>query len=91
MRLSQVPSQQRPLLRFLLVLTVASTVGLQGWRTLFNNFAVEGLPAVGGALWVMDYRIPFVFAAVLSAIPLVAVQRIPGALAAAGAAGGRHP
>ncbi|HSH70454.1 MAG TPA: MFS transporter, partial [Deferrisomatales bacterium] len=29
------------MLRFLLVLTVASTVGLQGWRTLFNNFAVE--------------------------------------------------
>ncbi len=29
------------MLRFLLVLTVASMVGLQGWRTLFNNFAVE--------------------------------------------------
>jgi hypothetical protein len=27
--------------RFLLVLTVASALGLQGWRTLFNNFAVE--------------------------------------------------
>lgn len=27
--------------KFLLVLTIASTVGLQGWRTLFNNFAVE--------------------------------------------------
>jgi Major Facilitator Superfamily len=26
---------------FLLVLTVASAIGLQGWRTLFNNFAVE--------------------------------------------------
>ena len=26
---------------YLLVLTIASTVGLQGWRTLFNNFAVE--------------------------------------------------
>jgi hypothetical protein len=29
---------------FLIVLTVASWVGFQGWRTLFNNFAVE----VGG-------------------------------------------
>ena len=27
--------------RFLIVLTIASTIGLQGWRTLFNNFAVE--------------------------------------------------
>jgi hypothetical protein len=27
--------------RFLAVLTVASMMGLQGWRTLFNNFAVE--------------------------------------------------
>ncbi|MFZ0390345.1 MAG: MFS transporter, partial [Calditrichia bacterium] len=27
--------------RFLVVLTIASHVGLQGWRTLFNNFAVE--------------------------------------------------
>jgi len=26
---------------FLLVLTVASTMGLQGWRTILNNFAVE--------------------------------------------------
>ena len=30
-----------PMYRFLLVLTVASAIGLQGWRTLFNNFAVE--------------------------------------------------
>jgi len=29
------------MLRFLLVLSVASMVGLQGWRTLLNNFAVE--------------------------------------------------
>ena len=27
--------------RFLIVMTMASTVGLQAWRTLFNNFAVE--------------------------------------------------
>jgi hypothetical protein len=30
-----------PMYRYLLVLTVASAIGLQGWRTLFNNFAVE--------------------------------------------------
>ncbi len=33
-----------PMFRYLLVLTIASAVGFQGWRTLFNNFAVE----VGG-------------------------------------------
>jgi hypothetical protein len=27
--------------RFLIVLTISSTIGLQAWRTLFNNFAVE--------------------------------------------------
>lgn len=30
-----------PMYRYLVVLTIASTVGLQAWRTLFNNFAVE--------------------------------------------------
>lgn len=33
--------KKEPMFRFLIVLTIASTVGLQGWRTLFNNFAVE--------------------------------------------------
>jgi len=30
-----------PMYRYLIVLTVSSTIGLQAWRTLFNNFAVE--------------------------------------------------
>lgn len=30
-----------PMYIYLLLLTVGSTVGLQGWTTLFNNFAVE--------------------------------------------------
>ena len=33
--------QRDPMYRFLIVLTIASAIGLQGWRTLFNNFAVE--------------------------------------------------
>ncbi len=33
--------KQDPMFRFLAVLTISSTVGLQAWRTLFNNFAVE--------------------------------------------------
>ena len=31
----------QPMYQFLMMLTIASTVGLQAWRTLFNNFAVE--------------------------------------------------
>ncbi|MBU0469318.1 MAG: MFS transporter [Candidatus Omnitrophica bacterium] len=33
--------KKRPMYRYLIVLTVAAAVGLQGWRTLFNNFAVD--------------------------------------------------
>ncbi|MDH3960935.1 MAG: MFS transporter, partial [Desulfuromonadales bacterium] len=36
-----VKSEQRPMLRFLIVQTAASVVGLQCWMILFNNFAVE--------------------------------------------------
>jgi hypothetical protein len=40
-------SEQRPMLRFLLVLTVASTLGVQGAAILFNNFAVEAVSLDG--------------------------------------------
>ncbi len=33
--------KKNPMYRYLMVLTIASTAGLQIWRTLFNNFAVE--------------------------------------------------
>ena len=33
--------------RFLMVLTISSTVGLQAWMTLFNNFAVEQVHLTG--------------------------------------------
>jgi len=36
-----IASEQRPMLRFLVILTAASTVGLQGSSILFNNFAAE--------------------------------------------------
>ncbi len=32
---------KNPMFRYLILLTVCSTVGLQTWRTLFNNFSVE--------------------------------------------------
>ena len=33
--------KQNPMYTFLMVLTISSTIGLQAWTTLFNNFAVE--------------------------------------------------
>ena len=34
-------AKRQPMYRFLMVLTISSTVGLQVWRTMFNNFSVE--------------------------------------------------
>ena len=42
-----------------------------------NHIAAVVMPAIGGALWMIDYRIPFVAGALLSLISLLAVQRIP--------------
>lgn len=36
-----IPGEARRMLLFLVILTAASQVGMQGWITLFNNFAVE--------------------------------------------------
>jgi len=36
-----IADEQRPMLRFLMLLTIASVVGLQAWMILFNNFAVD--------------------------------------------------
>lgn len=41
-----------------------------------NHIAAVIFPAVGGFLWMMDYRIPFVGGAVISLISLIATQRI---------------
>jgi len=35
------------------------------------------MPAIGGALWMIDYRIPFIGGACLALVSLLAVQRIP--------------
>jgi hypothetical protein len=42
-----------------------------------NHIAAVIMPAIGGALWMVNYRIPFVAGAVLSLVSLLAVQRIP--------------
>ena len=41
-----------------------------------NHIAAMVLPAIGGALWMIDYRIPFIGGAVFSFVSLMAVQRI---------------
>ncbi len=41
-----------------------------------NHIAAVAFPAIGGFLWMVDYRIPFVGGAVISLISLLAVQRI---------------
>jgi hypothetical protein len=41
-----------------------------------NHVAAVALPAIGGMLWVVDYRIPFFAGAAMSLISLAAVQLI---------------
>ena len=40
--------KQNPMYPFLIVLTISSTIGLQTWQTLINNFAVENAHLDGG-------------------------------------------
>ena len=42
-----------------------------------NHIAAVVLPAIGGLLWMVDYRIPFVAGAAFSMVSLIAVQQIP--------------
>lgn len=41
-----------------------------------NHIAAVALPALGGMLWMVDYRIPFLCGAAMSMVSLVAVQSI---------------
>ena len=41
-----------------------------------NHIAAVFLPAIGGLLWMVDYRIPFVAGAGMSLVSLIAVQQI---------------
>ncbi len=41
-----------------------------------NHIAAVVLPAIGGVMWMIDYRIPFIGGAVFSFVSLIAVQRI---------------
>ncbi len=42
-----------------------------------NHIAAVVLLVVGGLLWIMDYRIPFVLGALFSLVSLFVVQKIP--------------
>ncbi|MFH1154362.1 MAG: MFS transporter [Pseudomonadota bacterium] len=52
-----------------------------------NHIAAVFLPALGGMLWLIDYRITFITGALLSLISLIFVQMISGQLAKTAAAG----
>ena len=41
-----------------------------------NHIAAVVLPTLGGLLWMVDYRIPFIAGAVMSGVSLMAVQLI---------------
>jgi len=41
-----------------------------------NHVSTVIAPAVGGFLWMIDFRIPFLFGSVLSVVSLIAVQKI---------------
>ncbi|MCP4342790.1 MAG: MFS transporter, partial [Desulfobulbaceae bacterium] len=45
-----------------------------------NHIATVFLPALGGLLWLIDYRIPFIGGALFSLLSLIAVQFIPSQL-----------
>jgi hypothetical protein len=48
-----------------------------------NHVAAVVLPALGGLLWLVDYRIPFLAGAGMSFVSLMLVQCITGQLKAA--------
>ena len=43
-----------PMYRFLMLLTISSAVGLQGWRTLFDNFAINVVGLDGSNIGVIQ-------------------------------------
>jgi hypothetical protein len=49
-----IQDAQKPMYRFLMVLTISSTIGLQAWTTLFNNFAVEQVGLTGSQVGVIQ-------------------------------------
>jgi Na+/melibiose symporter-like transporter len=44
-----------------------------------NHIAAVIIPAIGGLMWILDYRIPFIAGAIMSAVSLLFVQFIKSA------------
>jgi predicted MFS family arabinose efflux permease len=42
-----------------------------------NHIAAVVIPVLGGLIWMIDYRVPFIAGAMMSFISLIAVQKIP--------------
>ena len=47
-------TKQKPMFHFLMVLTICSTIGLQAWLTLFNNFAADQVGLTGREVGVIQ-------------------------------------
>lgn len=70
---------------FLLVLTIASTAGLQGWRTLINNFAVQVAALTGYQIGIVQSvrEIPGLLALLVVYLLLLFSEHTVAALAVA--------
>ena len=54
MTLQMDKTNQKPMFRFLMMLTICSTIGLQAWLTLFNNFAADQIGLTGREVGVIQ-------------------------------------
>ncbi len=76
-------NMQNRMYRFLVVLTIASTIGLESWLTLFNNFAVEVVKLEGNQIGIIQSirEIPGFLALLIVYILLVIKEHRLSALA----------
>ncbi len=76
-------NMQNRMYRFLVVLTIASTIGLESWLTLFNNFAVEVVALKGNQIGIIQSirEIPGFLALLIVYILLVIKEHRLSALA----------
>jgi MFS family permease len=56
-----------------------------------NHIAAVIIPAIGGILWMVDYRIPFLGGSVLAIVSLIASQQIPEMESVSRKNGGQPP
>jgi len=73
---------KNPMFRYLILLTICSTVGLQTWRTLFNNFSVEIVNLQGYQIGVIQSvrEIPGFLALLVSFVLLIIKEHLLSAV-----------